>query len=107
LVVIFWHYLTPRARRDGRRRLGKTTLLLGWAQRTNIPAIYWVASRVTAVQLLRSFLQAVYNHLHHGVQANVELTRIERAGNNAPLERPEEVMAIMRRFLTQTGAGTG
>lgn len=30
---------------------------------------------------------------------NAELVLLERAGHNAPMERPEEVMAIMRRFL--------
>lgn len=31
---------------------------------------------------------------------NAELALIERAGHNAPMEQPEEVMAIMRRFIT-------
>ncbi len=55
---------------SGRRRLGKTTLLVEWAQRANVPAIYWVASRVSAVQLLRSFSQTVYNHLHPEMQVD-------------------------------------
>jgi hypothetical protein len=48
---------------SGRRRHGKTTLLVDWVQRVDVPAIYWVASRVSAAQLLRSFSQTVYNHL--------------------------------------------
>ncbi len=32
----------------GRRRVGKTTLLLRWGQRSGRPYIYWVARRETA-----------------------------------------------------------
>ena len=32
----------------GRRRVGKTTLLLHWAQQTQRPYLYWVARRETA-----------------------------------------------------------
>lgn len=32
----------------GRRRVGKTTLLLHWAQQTRLPYLYWVARRETA-----------------------------------------------------------
>jgi len=32
----------------GRRRVGKTTLLLHWARQTGIPNLYWVARRETA-----------------------------------------------------------
>ena len=38
---------------------------------------------------------------------NAELALIERAGHNAPMERPAEVMAIMERFLSQTSGGNG
>ncbi len=31
----------------GRRRVGKTTLLLNWVQRTGLPYLYWVARRET------------------------------------------------------------
>jgi AAA+ ATPase superfamily predicted ATPase len=59
---------------SGRRRLGKTTLLVEWAQRTNVSAIYSVASRVSAAQLLRSFSQTVYNHLHPDTQADANFS---------------------------------
>ena len=49
---------------SGRRRLGKTTLLVEWAKTASAPALYWVASRVSGAQLLKSFSQAVYGHLH-------------------------------------------
>ncbi|MFN2221547.1 MAG: alpha/beta hydrolase [Chloroflexota bacterium] len=32
---------------------------------------------------------------------NAQLALVERAGHNAPMERPDEVMAIMRRFLAR------
>lgn len=54
------HFLTV----SGRRRLGKTTLLVEWARQTERPTIYWVASRVSSAQLLRSFSQAIFAHLH-------------------------------------------
>ena len=67
---------------SGRRRLGKTTLLVEWAQRTNASTIYWVASRVSAAQLLRSFSQTVYNHLHPGTQARCQF-HVPDLGNGA------------------------
>ena len=54
------HFLTVQ----GRRRLGKTTLLVEWAKRSKVPTIYWVASRSSATQLLRSFSQAIYRFDH-------------------------------------------
>ena len=44
----------------GRRRTGKTTLLLHWAQ--DKPHVYWIATRTSAVSLLRSFSQALWNY---------------------------------------------
>ena len=54
------HFLTVQ----GRRRLGKTTLLVEWAKMSKAPTIYWVASRSSATQLLRSFSQAIYRFDH-------------------------------------------
>lgn len=31
----------------GRRRVGKTTLLLHWAQESGLPFVYWVADRLS------------------------------------------------------------
>jgi proline iminopeptidase len=36
---------------------------------------------------------------------NAELVLVERAGHNAPMERPDEVMATVRRFLAGDGEG--
>lgn len=46
----------------GRRRVGKTTLLLEWAKRTQTPFVYWVAAREPSALLLRTFSQAIYAH---------------------------------------------
>jgi AAA+ ATPase superfamily predicted ATPase len=54
------HFLTMQ----GRRRLGKTTLLVEWAKMSKVPSLYWVASRSSATQLLRSFSQAIYRFDH-------------------------------------------
>jgi len=36
----------------GRRRVGKTTLLLHWARTSDLPYAYWVASRNTTTKLI-------------------------------------------------------
>ncbi len=47
------HFLTV----FGRRRLGKTTLLLEFAARSGLPALYWVASKQSAAVLQRSLYE--------------------------------------------------
>jgi len=44
----------------GRRRVGKTTLLLHWVQQINSPYIYWVARRETAEATRQSFARALW-----------------------------------------------
>jgi AAA+ ATPase superfamily predicted ATPase len=48
----------------GRRRVGKTTLLLHWARASGLPYVYWVASRNTATNLQRSLAEALWQHQH-------------------------------------------
>lgn len=48
----------------GRRRVGKTTLLLKWAQESGRPYIYWVASRDTPANLRQGLANAVWSHVH-------------------------------------------
>jgi AAA+ ATPase superfamily predicted ATPase len=48
----------------GRRRVGKTTLLLNWARASGLPYVYWVASRNTATNLRRSLAEALWQHQH-------------------------------------------
>ena len=43
----------------GRRRLGKTTLLLHWANENQHPYLYWVGSRLPSGLLLQDFSQQV------------------------------------------------
>lgn len=43
----------------GRRRVGKTTLLLNWVEHSGEPYIYWVANRDTPAQLRLGFMRAV------------------------------------------------
>jgi AAA+ ATPase superfamily predicted ATPase len=54
----------------GRRRVGKTTLLLHWAQKSNLPHVYWVANRLSPTLQLRSFSQTLYNAAHPNVPAD-------------------------------------
>ena len=44
----------------GRRRVGKTTLILHWAKETERPVIYWVATRDTPAQVRLGFVQALW-----------------------------------------------
>lgn len=48
----------------GRRRLGKTTLLLEWAGQSGLPYLYWVASRAPTTLLLRQFSQLIWQRLY-------------------------------------------
>jgi AAA+ ATPase superfamily predicted ATPase len=54
----------------GRRRVGKTTLILEWAHRSGSPFVYWVAARESSTLLLRSFSQAIYNHARSDAPAD-------------------------------------
>ena len=58
----------------GRRRVGKTTLLLQWAQESNLAYIYWVANRLSPALQLRSFSQAIYNAIYPDTPADAEFT---------------------------------
>ncbi|MCX6068008.1 MAG: ATP-binding protein [Chloroflexi bacterium] len=48
----------------GRRRVGKTALLVEWIRRSRNRALYWVASPTSAAAQLRAFSQAIYNFSH-------------------------------------------
>ncbi len=58
----------------GRRRVGKTTLLIEWAKRSSLPYLYWVAAREPSALLLRTFSQAIYNHNHPNQSADTLFT---------------------------------
>ncbi len=53
----------------GRRRLGKTTLLVHWARTSQHPYLYWVASQFPSAVLLRQFSQQVWQHGNPGKRA--------------------------------------
>ncbi|MEJ2305614.1 MAG: ATP-binding protein [Anaerolineales bacterium] len=53
----------------GRRRVGKTTLLLRWAERSGRPYVYWVATRDTPAQVRAGFTRAVWRWAHPESQA--------------------------------------
>ena len=44
----------------GRRRVGKTTLILQWAQHSGLPYLYWVARRETADAARHSLARTVW-----------------------------------------------
>lgn len=44
----------------GRRRVGKTSLLVHWLQQRGVRALYWVAEPTSAYDQLRAFSQALY-----------------------------------------------
>jgi uncharacterized protein len=53
----------------GRRRVGKTTLLLRWAEESGIPYVYWVATRDTPAQVRLGFTRAIWRWAHPESQA--------------------------------------
>jgi AAA+ ATPase superfamily predicted ATPase len=53
----------------GRRRVGKTTLLLNWAEQSGKACIYWVANRDTPAQVRLGFTRAVWRWAHPESQA--------------------------------------
>ena len=46
----------------GRRRLGKTTLLVHWARTSGHPTIYWIGSHFPSDTLLAQFSKQVWHH---------------------------------------------
>src|SRR4030042_3473224 len=53
----------------GRRRVGKTTLLLHWAQKTGLPYIYNVSRRTTPEACRQDLAQAVWDWAYPEVEA--------------------------------------
>ncbi len=54
---------------SGRRRLGKTTLLIHWARTSQRPYLYWVGSHFPSNVLLSQFSQQVWQHGNPGKRA--------------------------------------
>ncbi len=58
----------------GRRRVGKTALLVHWIKKTENRVLYWVASPTSPTAQLRSFSQAVYEFANPGVPFSPEFS---------------------------------
>lgn len=58
----------------GRRRVGKTRLLIHWLNTHPGRGIYWVAEPSSALHQLRSFSQAIFNYSHPGMPAPQDFT---------------------------------
>ncbi|MBZ0315912.1 MAG: ATP-binding protein [Anaerolineae bacterium] len=94
----------------GRRRVGKTRLLMHWWQSRSTPTLYWVATQTTAERLLASFSEAVYRHIH-GHLPNHSVTH--RSWEDAFEElakviesRSEKTTVIIDEFTYASGADT-
>lgn len=87
----------------GRRRVGKTTLLLQWADQSGRPFIYWVATRDTPTQIRASFMKAIWAWAQPGSQA---APRFETWGEvfdaTARLVGTQSVILIMDEFSYAT-----
>lgn len=57
----------------GRRRVGKTTLLTTWAQRSGLPTFYWVAKREGKAALMANLAQHIWAWEHGQDQPIVEI----------------------------------
>lgn len=57
----------------GRRRVGKTTLLTTWAERSGLPTFYWVAKRAPRSVIMANLAQHIYAWEHQQDQADVEI----------------------------------
>lgn len=83
----------------GRRRVGKTTLILRWAQQTGRPVIYWVATRDTPAQVRLGFTHALWAWAYPGSQAVPRFeTWSEAFETAARLIGDQPVIVIMDEF---------
>ena len=83
----------------GRRRVGKTTLILHWAQQTGHPIIYWVATRDTPAQLRQGFTRALWAWAYPGSEAVPRFDSWQSAFETAArLIEDKPVILIMDEF---------
>ena len=83
----------------GRRRVGKTTLLLQWAERTGCPFIYWVASRDSPAQIRLGYTRALWRWANPDSQAVPRFdTWQEIFETTAQLIGDQEVILILDEF---------
>jgi uncharacterized protein len=87
----------------GRRRVGKTTLLLNWADQSGKPYIYWVANRDTPAQVRLGFTRAVWRWAHPESQAVPRFDTWEDAfETTAQLVGDQPVILILDEFSYAT-----
>jgi AAA+ ATPase superfamily predicted ATPase len=83
----------------GRRRVGKTTLILRWAKETGQPVVYWVATRDTPAQVRLGFMQALWIWAHPDSHAVPRFdTWAEAFETAANLIGDQPVILIMDEF---------
>jgi len=83
----------------GRRRVGKTTLILRWARQTGRPVIYWVATRDTPAQVRLGFVQALWDWVYPDSRAVPRFgTWAESFETAANLIGDQPVILIMDEF---------
>lgn len=83
----------------GRRRVGKTTLILQWAQQTGRPVIYWMATRDTPAQVRSGFTRALWAWAYPDSQASPRFdTWAEIFETAAQLIGDQPVILIMDEF---------
>ena len=80
----------------GRRRVGKTALIVEWIHRSKQRALYWVATHTSAANQLRSFSQAVYNFANPNNPApdNFSYTNWKQAFQQVASLAEEERLAL-------------
>jgi AAA+ ATPase superfamily predicted ATPase len=83
----------------GRRRVGKTTLILRWARQTGRSIIYWVATRDTPAQTRLGFTQALWEWAHPDSHAVPRFdTWADAFETAADLIGDQQVILIMDEF---------
>ncbi|MEM7127989.1 MAG: ATP-binding protein [Chloroflexota bacterium] len=83
----------------GRRRVGKTTLLLEWAKQFGLPTIYWVATRDLPAQLRYHFMRTIWQWRYPGSDAVPRLNSwIEVFEAVSQLIGSQEVVLIIDEF---------
>ena len=75
----------------GRRRVGKTTLLTTWADRSGLPTLYWVAKRDPKEALMADLARTIY-----AWERDLDYTDVEI--------RPQSWEAVLRMMAQAVGA---
>jgi AAA+ ATPase superfamily predicted ATPase len=83
----------------GRRRVGKTTLLLRWAEGSEIPFLYWVATRDTPAQVRQGYTRALWRWAHPDSKATPRFDSWQEIfETTAQLVGDQKVILILDEF---------